>query len=136
MGNTVLDVGKRVVKPLLHGGREVLRVSVLQPSPGCDTPVARHVRALCEALVAYATRELYPAAAAALECAVQEGRALDFVPQRYEITVGSTTKKRLLCVEIGVRHTQGEDTLFSHRLATYWTPDGAIQRMRKDARTR
>ena len=128
MQGVVLRVGKPTKRVLLYGGREVLRLLLDTPLGEDTLPVVQHTRALCKALADHAEREILPQAAAELERAVRAGELLSFVPHRYEVELTSAPCGRLLRVELTLRHSQGESTLFAYRLPTYWTADGILQR--------
>lgn len=110
---------------LRHGGIEVLHLAISRPVG--ESPAERHVCALCDALARYAEQTLHARAAAALECAVREGRGFSFVRYTYRVSHTVRALFRGLCVCVECELAQGDAVLERGVLVTRWTRDGRFQ---------
>ena len=110
-----------------HGGREVLRVSVMHVVG--ESYAAKHTEKLVDTLAAYAECVLFLRAKEALETALANGTAYGFFAHRYRVLVSETHTTRYGIVRLSATlEAQGEKS--EHMLDTYWTHDGAWQKRR------
>lgn len=116
---------QKLQKSLRYGGREVLR-TVAQLPVG-ERAMEVHLRAMVQALVEYAARELYPTASAELQAAVDAGCGYRFLPHVYHIGVDARPARGCIRVVLTVRHTQGELCHAQRVLEMRWSPDGVYQ---------
>lgn len=107
-----------------HGGREVLRVCV--DVPVGESAVAAHMRALGEALAAYAVREILPVAKGELDAAVRAFKGHTFSKHRYVVHIQLSRHRVTLCAT----HMRAAEIISERVLQTYWTQDGAWQKRR------
>ena len=112
-----------------HGGRTVLITEATLPAG--DTPAARHLRALALRLLDLAVRTHLPDAATALEQAAAIGALHAFFPYRYAVNLQKSLMGSSPCLTLSATLLQGNTCLCHHALATYWTPDLALQRLPK-----
>lgn len=121
--NPLITVSQR--RTLRHGGAEVVRLYTERLSG--ESALCAHCNALAEALEDYTRREIFPAACAALERAVREGRGYAFCAHTCRISFQSRTVSGLLEVTLRFLHAQGREIQRERTLRMYWTPDGALQ---------
>ncbi len=115
---------------LYYGAREVLCISYERLDG--ETPLAKHVSALCDALGEYAERAVFPAAAEELRALAEGGRGYAFCPHTYAVTVRVKKHAGALRVMLTATHTQGSTVSSRRVLRMRWSADGALQyRMRK-----
>ena len=120
----IFDGDVQRVHALRHGGCEVLRIVVREPTG--ESVAEAHVRALCAALEQYAREALLRVAAGELLLAVREGRGFGFLRHAYTVSFSAKRVRRAVLCRVwsdwehnGVRNT--------HSLTMRWTLDGSAQ---------
>ena len=110
-----------------HGGREVLRVSVMHVVG--ESCAAKHTENLVTTLAAYAEHVLFPRAKDALETALTNGTAYEFSAHRYRVLASEKHNARYGLVRLSTTlEAQGERS--ERMLDMYWTQDGVWQKRR------
>ena len=125
-------VPKKTQTRLCHGHREVLWIICEQPEG--DTPMERHLRALGDALCAYAKEHLLPGACEELEQAIKKGQGHTFFAHRYRIFVTCEQERRGNLVTLFAEHKRGKECVRTERLLMRWDENGMLQRPTKRAK--
>ena len=110
---------------LSKNGNEVLRLS--HPLITGDTPAARHVAALIEALVGYAEGEALRVATEALSAAVKGGRPFDFTPHTYDVSLDLERREKHVTITLLVEFKSGTAPIFSRRCVQHWDKSEQLQ---------
>lgn len=111
------------------GGREVLRIDLEQPAG--DTPAARHILGIVQALCANIEREQLPLAAEALKNAVEAGQGHRFARRYCRIALDERASGKRCRVTVSVtlscQQAQGDQVLYLRTLETLWDAQGVLQ---------
>ena len=92
-----------------------------------ETPAARHMAAMIEALLTYTETALAASAETALREAAAQKKLLHFTPHTVKISLEGSAAQGTLCLTLGFLYQNGDAVLRKSKLCTCWSPDQKIQ---------
>ena len=112
----------------MHGGREVLRITLDLPRGDCRA--AEHFAALAAAFADFAKARFLPSAAKDCEACFSGGRGYAFRAYRARAALALSPIKQGYKIEFSASAAAGGEPLFHRTLTTFWSADGKTQRKR------
>ena len=121
----LLDECERLERRFSHRGRAVLVLSAALPTG--QSAAALQLRAVTEALCAFAERTLLPRAIEELNACIGAGRGYAFVPHRYRIRVFEACEGKRCLLTVEAEYRAGRAAPIRRVQRALWDAAGRFQ---------